>query len=90
MVLLAGLDAMHSGGMTDLLDQAVAHVRTLPPETQDEFALVLTRLAGGGDAPVYELTPEEDADLAEADAEIERGELATDDQVRALWTMHGL
>lgn len=75
--------------MTDLLDQAVAHVRTLPPETQDEFARVLMRLAGSNTS-VYELTPEEDADLAEADAEIERGELATDDQVQALWAKHGL
>jgi hypothetical protein len=31
------------------------------------------------------LTAEERADLAEADAEIARGELATDTEIRALW-----
>jgi hypothetical protein len=36
------------------------------------------------------LTPDEDADLAEADAEIARGELATDDQVRTIWTKYDL
>jgi len=32
------------------------------------------------------LTSEERADLAEADEEIERGELARDEEIEALWT----
>jgi hypothetical protein len=36
------------------------------------------------------LTPEEEAGLAEADAEIERGELATDEEVRAMWAKYDL
>ncbi len=75
--------------MTELLEQAIERVRALPPETQDDFARVLLRLAGD-DEPVYQLTPEEEADLAAADAEIARGELATDEQVRAVWAKHGL
>ena len=75
--------------MTELLDQAFARVRALPPETQDEYARVLLRLAGdevtGADLPIYQLTPEEEADLAEVDDEIAQGAFATDEQVRAVW-----
>ena len=39
--------------------------------------------------PPLQLTPEEEADLAEAEAEIERGELATPEEVRAMWAKHG-
>ena len=38
---------------------------------------------------VYHLTAEEDADLAEAEAEIDRGEIATDEEVEAMWKQHG-
>jgi hypothetical protein len=41
----------------------------------------------GVDQPPIRLTPEEEADLAEA--EIERGELATPEEVRAIWAKHG-
>jgi predicted transcriptional regulator len=37
-----------------------------------------------------QLMPEEEADLAAAEAEIERGELATSEEVRAMWEQHGL
>jgi hypothetical protein len=73
--------------MTRLLERAVATIRTLPPETQDALARFLLELAVE-DQPVIQLTPEEDADLAEADAEIARGEFATDEQMRAIWAKH--
>ena len=38
----------------------------------------------------YVLTPEEEADLDASLAEAERGEFATDDEVRAVWAKHGL
>ena len=75
--------------MTELLMQAFERVRALPPETQDDLARVLLRLAGNDEA-VYQLTPEEEADLIEADAEIERGEIATDEQVLAMWAKYAL
>jgi hypothetical protein len=75
--------------MTELLKQAFERVRALPPETQDDLARVLLRLAGNDEA-VYQLTPEEEADLIEADAEIERGELASDEQVLAMWAKYAL
>ena len=70
--------------MTKLLEHAVETVRNLPAEVQDDLARTLLRLAGE-DQPVVGLTADEHADLAEADAEIARGELATDDEIRALW-----
>lgn len=75
--------------MTDLLEQVIERVRALPPETQDDLARVLLRLTGE-DAPVYRLTPEEEADLAAADEEIARGDLATDDEVRAVFARYDL
>ncbi|HSI40638.1 MAG TPA: hypothetical protein VLA00_08855 [Xanthobacteraceae bacterium] len=75
--------------MTELLEHAFERIRNLPPDQQDEFARVLLRLAGDDEA-VYRLTAEEEADLIEAEAEIERGEIATDEQVRSLWAKHRL
>lgn len=69
--------------MTKLLDQAVDSRRALPAEVQDELALLLLQVAGE-EQPVIRLTSEERADLAEADAEIARGEFATDEQIRAI------
>ena len=75
--------------MTDLLEQAVERVRALPPDTQDEFARVLLRLAGD-DRTIYRLTADEEASLATSLGQAERGEFASDDQVRAVWAKHGL
>jgi hypothetical protein len=44
----------------------------------------------GIEQPAILLTPQEIADLAEADAEIARGELATDEDVRATWSKYDL
>lgn len=70
--------------MTKLLEHAVETVRSLPAEVQDDLARTLLLLAGKAE-PVIRLTAEERADLAEADAEIARDELATDDEIEALW-----
>lgn len=74
--------------MTRLLEQAFAKVATLPDAEQDELARVLLELAGV-DQPPIQLTPEEDTDLAEADAEIARGEVASSGEVSAMWKKHG-
>ncbi len=50
---------------------------------------MLLRYAGEDEA-FYRLTPEEEADLAASDAEIARGDFATDDDMRAIWAKHGL
>jgi hypothetical protein len=75
--------------MTRLLEQAFSTLATLPDARQDELARVMLQLAGV-DQPLIQLTPEEEADLAEAEAEIARGEFATAEDVRAMWEKHGL
>ena len=72
--------------MTRLLEQAVE--TALPEDVQDELAAILLQLAGVEQLPI-QLTPEEEADLDEADAEIARGEFATDEEIRAMWAKHG-
>lgn len=72
--------------MTKLLDQAVAKARTLPPDLQDEVARLVMMFAGD-EQDAIPLTPEE-ADLAEADAEVARGEVATNERMRTLWVNH--
>jgi hypothetical protein len=74
--------------VTRLLEQAFHKVAALPEEQQDELARVMLQLAGV-DQPPIQLTPEEEADLAEADAEIARGDLASAKEVRAMWAKHG-
>jgi hypothetical protein len=69
--------------MTKLLEHAVDSVRALPPEVQDELARLLLQVAGE-EQPVIQLTAEERAGLAEADAEIARGEFATDEQISSM------
>lgn len=75
--------------MTDLLERAVATVRGLPPEMQDDIARVVLMIAGE-DQPLIQLTPEEEASFAESLAQAARREFATDEQVRAVWAKHGL
>jgi succinate dehydrogenase flavin-adding protein (antitoxin of CptAB toxin-antitoxin module) len=70
--------------MTKLLDLAIEYAKELPAEMQDEIAGTLLRLMGQDDGEVYQLTTEEDADLDEADREIERGEVVSEDEVRAI------
>jgi hypothetical protein len=74
--------------MTRLLEQAMETVSVLPDDVQDELARMLLQFAGV-DQPPIQLTAEEEADLAEADAEILRGEFATDEQIAAMWAKHG-
>ncbi|MGK9050783.1 hypothetical protein QTA58_21530 [Neorhizobium sp. CSC1952] len=76
--------------MTKLLDRAIEAAKELPAEMQDEIAGILLRLIGDDGGEVYQLTPEEEADLDEADREIERGEIATEEEVRAMWARYGL
>jgi hypothetical protein len=75
--------------MTRLLEKAVDTVRRLPDDQQDELAAILLQLAGV-DQPPLALTTEEEADLDASLAEAERGEFASDDEVKAIWTKHGL
>jgi predicted transcriptional regulator len=44
----------------------------------------------GSDQPPIQLTAEEEASFDESFAQAERGEFATDEQIRAIWSKHGL
>ncbi len=56
---------------------------------QDEIARMVLAYAAR-DGAVYQLTPEEEADLIEAEAELERGEIATDAEVEAVFSKYRL
>ncbi len=73
--------------MTDLLDRAIAYTRALPQEMQDEVARMLLRYVGDAE-PVVRLTPDEEKDLEVAEAQADRGEFATDDEVRAVFAKY--
>ena len=75
--------------MTKLLEQALETVRGLPPEMQDDLARILLQLAGE-DQPAVQLTAEEEASFDESLAQADRGEFATDEQVRAIWAKYSL
>jgi hypothetical protein len=75
--------------MTKLFERAVETVRGLPSEMQDDLARLLLQLAGE-DQPVLQLSAEEAASFDESLAQADRGEFATDEQVRAIWAKHGL
>jgi hypothetical protein len=75
--------------MTKLFERAVETVRNLPPEMQDELAHLLLQLAGE-DQPAVELTDQEEASLEESYQQADRGEFATDEEVRAIWAKYGL
>jgi hypothetical protein len=55
------------------------------PTCRTELARALLQLAGE-DQPVPELTEDERADLVEVEEEVRRGDFATDEELRALWT----
>ena len=76
--------------MTKLLDQALEAARGLPPDAQDDIARVVLQLAGGGDAVPVALSPAERAAVTASKAAAIRGEFATDEEVRSVWTKHGL
>ena len=73
--------------MTDLLDRAIAYTRAFPQEMQDEVARMLLRYVGDAE-PVVRLTPDEEEDLEVAEAQADRGEFATDDEVRAVFAKY--
>ncbi|MCJ2096464.1 hypothetical protein MKK67_28745 [Methylobacterium sp. J-072] len=75
--------------MTELLDRAVQTARALSPEMQDEIARMVLAYAGRDDA-VIALTPDEEADLIEAQAERARGDFATEAEVEAVLSKYRL
>jgi hypothetical protein len=75
--------------MTRLLEEGIEAVRGLPADRQDMAGELLLGLAGAVQ-PDYGLTPEQIADLRIAIAQADRGEFATEDELRAVWAKFGL
>jgi hypothetical protein len=73
--------------VTKLVEQAVAAISQLPPETQDDLARLMLALAQGAPAS---LTPDEAAAIAEAEAEFANGERVPPETIQAFWRAHGL
>ncbi|ACB79859.1 conserved hypothetical protein [Methylorubrum populi BJ001] len=67
--------------MTKLLEQAVETVRRLPAADQDTIAEAMLSLAGLGSAD--DIDPEHLEDVLAGLAEIERGELASPEEIEA-------
>ena len=68
--------------MIKVLEQAIQKVKKLPKDRQAYVAHVLEEIAGDG---VYRLDDGERADIREALAEMERGEVASDDEVKTVF-----
>jgi hypothetical protein len=62
----------------------------LPSADQDDIALAIMRLAGSDPTAPVVLSPDEREAIARSKAAAQRGEFATDEQVRAVWAKHGL
>lgn len=70
--------------MIKALEQAIEKVKKLPKERQEYAAEVLEQIAEAGEA-AYILTDEERHLVREGLAELDRGEVATDEEVRAVF-----
>lgn len=70
--------------MIKVLEQAIEKVKALSTERQEYAAEVLEQIADAGDA-VYHLSDEERRLVREGLAELDRGEVATESEVRAVF-----
>lgn len=75
--------------MTDLMKRAMDAIGRLPAERQNDLDRDLLRVAGDGEEP-YLLSDDERAAIAEAEAQLARGERVSDEAVRSFWSRHGL
>jgi len=66
------------------IEAVLERVRTWPAEKQEDAVRVLLEIEAEGSG-FYELSEEELADIEESLKEIERGEVATDEQVAAMF-----
>ena len=74
--------------MTEIMKRAIEAASQLPADRQDEIARYLLALSQG--PADISLSAEEAAAIAEAEAELARGERAPKDQLEAVWRRNGL
>jgi hypothetical protein len=75
--------------MTILLEKAVLTARSLPQDMQDEIARMVLAVAGE-DEEIVQLTAEEKGSLELSLKQAANGEFASDEEVQAVWSKHGL
>jgi hypothetical protein len=81
----------HVVAMTRLLEDALEAVRQLPADEQDEIAGAMLALAGSSiDGEPVPLTPNERVAIARSKAAAARGQLASEDEIRAVWAKRSL
>ena len=74
--------------MTELMKQAIAAASQLPADRQEDLARYLLALSQR--SPDIALTADEAQAIAEAEAELARGERVPQDQISAFWRRNGL
>lgn len=74
--------------MTRLLENLLSRMASWPKEAQAEAVRSMLEIEKKH-APLYKLSDEERAELDEALAECERGEIATDEEVDDFFKKHG-
>ena len=76
--------------MTGTLERAITFTRALSPQRQDEIARLMMLVAGGEiDDSLVELSVGEEAALRIGLEQADRGEFATEEQVRATFSKFG-
>ena len=74
--------------MTKLLEKGIEAIRKVSDDEQDRAGELLLQLAVRGG--IYRLTDEEQSEMNDALAEVERGEIASEDDVAAMKRRYGL
>ena len=69
------------------IDSILDRVRTWPEDRQEDAARILLAMEGE-DSGVYRLSDEERAEIRAALAEVERGEVASDEEVAAVFNRY--
>lgn len=80
---------MLKGGMTKLLEKAIAQARALRPEEQDALAAMLITLTDEG-AAIAPLDEEARAAIRKGLEQARRGEFVPEEEIEALWKRFGL
>jgi predicted transcriptional regulator len=75
--------------MTKLLKEAVEKLEQLPKGRQDELARMLIDVAASDLSP-YQFSDADRAAVEEGLAQLDRGEIASDAEVAAMWKRFGL
>jgi hypothetical protein len=75
--------------MTLTLEIAIERAKELPPEAQEELARLMLEFAEIEESAI-ELSEEDERSFDESIAQAERGEFASDEEVRAIWAKYGL